>query len=184
MGWADSHLYEFECNGSYYGESDDWSDRPIALARNAKLKAMAARAKDGAFLYVYDFGDGWEHRIVVEATGLEKADPCPRFIDGATACPPEDIGGIPGYAALKAAAIGEQDEHDQYLLESLDGEFDPEALDVHLSSTDRGASTVQDVMDRSEASLLLSLYASQVLHGLRCLLERQAEGVDKKRGGQ
>ena len=47
------------------------------------------------------------------------------------------------------------------------------ALDVHLSSTDRGASTVQDVMVRNEVSLLLSLYAYQVLHGLRCLLERQ-----------
>ena len=47
------------------------------------------------------------------------------------------------------------------------------ALDVHLTSTDRGASTVQDVMARNEVSLLLSLYAYQVLHGLRCLLERQ-----------
>lgn len=47
------------------------------------------------------------------------------------------------------------------------------ALDVHLSSTDRGASTVQDVMNRNEASLLLSLYAYYVPHGLRCLLEQQ-----------
>jgi len=47
------------------------------------------------------------------------------------------------------------------------------ALNVHLSSTDRGASTVQDVMARNEASLLLSLCAYQVLHGLRCLLVRQ-----------
>ena len=45
------------------------------------------------------------------------------------------------------------------------------ALDVHLSSTDRGASTVQEVMARNEVSLLLSLYAYQVLHGLRRLLE-------------
>ena len=45
------------------------------------------------------------------------------------------------------------------------------ALDVHLSSTDRGASTVQDVMARNEVSLLLNLYAYQVLHGLRRLLE-------------
>ncbi|BBO55988.1 hypothetical protein CLAM6_12990 [Cobetia sp. AM6] len=47
------------------------------------------------------------------------------------------------------------------------------ALDVHLSSTDRGTSTIQDVMARNEVSLLLNLYAYQVLHGLRCLLERQ-----------
>jgi hypothetical protein len=45
------------------------------------------------------------------------------------------------------------------------------ALGVHLSSTDRGDSTVQDVMARNEVSLLMSLYAYQVLHGLRRLLE-------------
>jgi hypothetical protein len=33
------------------------------------------------------------------------------------------------------------------------------ALDVHLSSTDRGTSTIQDVMARNEVSLLLNLYA-------------------------
>ncbi|GAB2728846.1 plasmid pRiA4b ORF-3 family protein [Halomonas garicola] len=129
MGWADCHLYEFECNGRYYGEPDEWSDLPIAQARNARLKAMAARVRDNAFHYLYDFGDGWEHRLIIEATELEKTDPCPRFIDGAMACPPEDIGGTVGYEALKAAAAGEQDEHGQELLEVLGGKFDPEALD-------------------------------------------------------
>ena len=45
------------------------------------------------------------------------------------------------------------------------------ALDAHLSSTDRSSSTVQDVMARNELSLLLSLYAYQVLHDLRYRLE-------------
>lgn len=129
MGWGDCHLYEFECNDRYYGEPDEWSDRPIAQARNAKLKSLATRAKGGIFHYLYDFGDGWEHRIVIEATGLEESDPCPRLIDGAMACPPEDIGGTGGYAALKAAAAGEKDAYGQELLEALGGEFDPEALD-------------------------------------------------------
>ncbi|PWV74182.1 DDE family transposase [Halomonas sp. A11-A] len=47
------------------------------------------------------------------------------------------------------------------------------ALNVHLSSTDRGASTVQQVMARNQVNLLLSLYAYEVLHGLRCLLEKE-----------
>ncbi|WP_280564180.1 plasmid pRiA4b ORF-3 family protein [Chromohalobacter sp. 48-RD10] len=129
MGWEDCHLYEFECHGRYYGESDEGSDRSVALARNAKLKSLAARAKDDGFHYLYDFGDGWEHRIVVEATGLEETDPCPRLIDGAMACPPEDIGGTGGYAALKAAIAGEKDTYGQELLEALGGEFDSESLD-------------------------------------------------------
>ncbi|WP_336270538.1 transposase [Vreelandella arctica] len=49
------------------------------------------------------------------------------------------------------------------------------ALNVHLSSTDRGASTVQDVMARNQVNLLLSLCAYQVLHGLRCLIESQTQ---------
>lgn len=49
------------------------------------------------------------------------------------------------------------------------------ALNVHLSSTDRGASTVQDVMARNQVNLLLSLCAYQVLHGLRCLIEGQTQ---------
>jgi hypothetical protein len=83
----------------------------------------------GAFHYLYDFGDGWEHRLIVEATGLKETNPCPRLIDGAMACPPEDIGGTVGYTALKVAAAGEKDVYGQELLEAMDGEFAPEALD-------------------------------------------------------
>ena len=129
MGWEDCHLYEFECNGRYYGEPDEWSDRSIALSRNAKLKSIADRAKKRVFQYLYDFGDGWTHQIVVEATGLEQTNPCPRLIDGAMACPPEDIGGTAGYAALKAAIAGSKDAYGQELLEMLGGEFDLESLD-------------------------------------------------------
>ena len=46
-------------------------------------------------------------------------------------------------------------------------------LNVHLSSTCRGRSTLQQVMARNEVSLLLSLYAYQIMHGLRCLMEQQ-----------
>jgi hypothetical protein len=42
-----------------------------------------------------------------------------------------------------------------------------DTLNVHLSSTCRGASTVQQVMGRNQVSLLLSLYAYQMLHSLR-----------------
>ncbi|MDZ7852767.1 MAG: plasmid pRiA4b ORF-3 family protein [Halomonas sp.] len=129
MGWEDSHLFEFECGGRYYGEPDDWSDRPIALARNAKLKAIASRLQDNTFHYLYDFGDDWLHRIVVEETGLAETNPCPRLIDGAMACPPEDIGGTIGFAALKDAAAGRGDENGEMLLDAMGGHFDPERLD-------------------------------------------------------
>ena len=129
MGWEERHLYEFECGGRYYAEPDDFSERSITMSRNAKLKTLVNRAKGNDFHYLYDFGDDWKHRIVIEATEVEAVSPCPRWLDGAMACPPEDIGGVQGYAALKAASAGEQDPHGHELLQMLGEDFSPEALD-------------------------------------------------------
>ena len=194
MGWGDCHLYEFECNGRYYGEPDEWSDRPIAQSRNAKLKSIAARAKGGAFHYLYDFGDGWEHRLVVEATGLEETNPCPRLIDGAMACPPEDIGGTIGYAALKAAAAGEEDELGQELLEAIGDEFDPEALDEEeiafmlepfQSSFGRGdpaAKPRRGLPPRLAESLdMESSLKAQGIHSIGELMQTLQNEIDKNR---
>lgn len=46
-------------------------------------------------------------------------------------------------------------------------------LDLHLPSTNRGASTVQQVMARNQVNLLLSLYAYQLMHSLRYLMEEK-----------
>ena len=51
------------------------------------------------FVYEYDFGDSWQHEIVLEK--ILEPEPnvaYPRCIEGARACPPEDVGGIWGYA--------------------------------------------------------------------------------------
>jgi hypothetical protein len=50
------------------------------------------------FGYVYDFGDNWEHRIIVKQTGnTETGAKYPLFLGGERRCPPEDCGGPPGY---------------------------------------------------------------------------------------
>jgi len=46
-------------------------------------------------------------------------------------------------------------------------------LDLHLPSTNRGASTVQQVMARNQVNLLLSLYAYQLMHSLRYLMQEK-----------
>ena len=132
MGWEDDHLYEFECEGRRYGEPDPFGVPgmdDVAQAANLKLQTLVARLKQNEFHYLYDFGDGWEHRIVVEQSGLENSNPCPRLLDGAMACPPEDIGGVPGYEAFKAALAGHADEHGEMLLEAIGSDFDPTLFD-------------------------------------------------------
>lgn len=57
-----------------------------------------------AFKYVYDFGDNWEHNIIVRGVGYQSTVLSLRngsyCSSGAMACPPEDIGGIHVYNEL------------------------------------------------------------------------------------
>ncbi len=82
-------------------------------------------------MYKYDFGDSWRHAVRVEE--VLAGDPkqrYPRCIGGARACPPEDVGGTPGYARfLRAIGDPRHPERQEYL-RWLGGRFDPEAFDA------------------------------------------------------
>jgi hypothetical protein len=96
MGWLDCHLWEFTVGDSRYGSPDP--ERPHV--KNGEITQLAAILASGTrkFLYVYDFGDNWEHRIIVEEISNTEADAIyPRFLGGERRCPPEDCGGPPGY---------------------------------------------------------------------------------------
>ena len=79
----------------------------------------------------YDFGDSWEHELLVEKRlPLEAGKRYPVCLTGKRACPPEDCGGIWGYASLlEAIRDPEHPEHEE-MLEWVGGEFDPEAFDL------------------------------------------------------
>lgn len=111
MGWTDSHLHAFRTVSGDYGVPDPDFPDGTRSERNVRLDKIAAAGD--TFIYEYDFGDGWEHEIQVEA--LEPADPAvhyPRCIAGEHACPPEDCGGPPGYAEL--VAILNDPGHEKY----------------------------------------------------------------------
>lgn len=63
---------------------------------------------EGVFSYLYDFGDGWRHRLIDEQGELTNTNPCPTLLEGAIACPPEDIGGVGGCEALETALAGKR----------------------------------------------------------------------------
>jgi hypothetical protein len=130
MGWTNSHLYQFEFGRVYYGEPIGVYESRMKSARTAKLAALAPSAKS-KFSYEYDFGDGWRHRIGVEhvlapAPGLRY----PGCLGGSGACPPEDCGGIYGYAELLDALRDPDDPEHDTALDWLGEDFDPVAFDL------------------------------------------------------
>ena len=91
---------------------------------------VPAGGKRFSFFYEYDFGDSWEHEIKFEKfCEPEVASRHPVCIEGERACPPDDCGGVWGYAdLLQAISDKNHDEHAE-MLEWLGGSFDPEAFD-------------------------------------------------------
>ncbi|MBP7557529.1 MAG: plasmid pRiA4b ORF-3 family protein [Chitinophagaceae bacterium] len=49
-----------------------------------------------SFIYLYDIGDNWQHRVTVKEFSDQQLDR-PVCLEGRSACPPEDCGGLPGY---------------------------------------------------------------------------------------
>lgn len=135
MGWTDSHLHHFYQGQVYYGPVDLLDDLAVEDERRATVGDVLRRLRQ-RITYEYDFGDGWEHDVVLEArVEREPRVRYPRVVAGERACPPEDVGGAWGYAEfLEKIADPEHPEHDD-LLDWYGDDFDPEAFD--LAATDR-----------------------------------------------
>jgi hypothetical protein len=82
-------------------------------------------------MYTYDFGDSWEHAIVVERVlPPEPGVPYPVCIDGKLQGPPDDCGGVPGYYNLLEAICDPAHPEHENLMDWVGGEFDPDAFSV------------------------------------------------------
>ena len=130
MGWYNSHLHQFLIDGIEYGEPAPEYDFDVTDEAKVKLSKVVGGEK-AKFSYIYDFGDSWEHTILVEK--ILPRDPkilYPICIKGKRACPPEDCGGPWGYVEfLEAIQNPSHPDHDD-MLEWIDGAFDPEEFDL------------------------------------------------------
>ncbi len=137
MGWNNSHLHHFILGKSpnlrfigapvpYEGDDlmDEENEDQIALGQ----VMSATKTK---MTYEYDFGDSWEHEVVLEKiVEAEARAHYPRCVAGENACPPEDVGGVWGYVDfLQAINNPEHNQHEEFL-EWVGGEFDPEKFDL------------------------------------------------------
>ncbi len=130
MGWTNSHLHSFQVGKLTFAEPSADDFIPAIDYRSVRLNQVAPGIRDG-LVYLYDFGDSWEHHIVVEEIlPVEKGMRYPLCSDGQFACPPEDVGGVRGYTDfLKAIRNTRHPEHDE-MLEWVGGTFDPEKFDL------------------------------------------------------
>jgi hypothetical protein len=135
MGWTNSHLHHFRIGQQLYGDpllmQENFEEMEYEDSTGTKLSDILPRTgRRFRFEYEYDFGDGWRHEVLFEkSVEAEAGRKYPLCLEGARACPPEDVGGVWGYQEfLEALADPEHEDHDG-LLEWAGGSFDPDAFD-------------------------------------------------------
>ncbi|MFF0465925.1 plasmid pRiA4b ORF-3 family protein [Micromonospora zamorensis] len=137
MGWRDCHLHSFEIDAVQYGDPDP--DGELALHDELDVRLDAVLGKGSRFSYTYDFGDWWEHDLVVEdALTADPDERCPVCLDGERACPPEGVGGPLGYQALLVALADEDgpvDPRHATLRDWAGSAFDPSRFDPDQTTT-------------------------------------------------
>lgn len=140
MPWWDYHLHSFTIDGGEYADlsliEEDFGLEYAGDTRSTRLSDVVP--EDGSpceFRYLYDFGDDWTHVIRFER--WERPDESSRYplcLAGSRACPPEDVGGAPGYAHyLEALADPRHEEHEEYL--EWRGPFDAEAFSAQEATS-------------------------------------------------
>jgi hypothetical protein len=137
MGWDNSHLHDFDTGDERYGDpttTDDITDEN-RVTLNTLVKAGVTR-----FSYTYDFGDNWEHAILVEKSPpASDAKACPACVAGKRNGPPEDCGGTWGYADLLEILANPAHPDHEERIEWLGDEFDPEMFSVAETDAALGA---------------------------------------------
>lgn len=133
MGWENYHLHEFTAGSHTYGNPEFEEDPEREFfddEREIRLKGIVARTPGTRFSYVYDFGDFWQHDLLVE--GIVMADreaAYPRCSAGERRCPPEDVGSLSGYQRYLEILADPEDEEHQDMLDWR-GPFDSELFSV------------------------------------------------------
>ncbi len=133
MGWTNSHLHQFIKDQTFYtrrmADDDSWGEMDNVDYSKTKISDLLKKEKD-RIIYEYDFGDSWEHNIIlekIEKNGMNEIIPI--CLAGKNNCPPEDCGGIWGYYdMLEILKHPDHEEYEEYV-EWLGKEFDPKYFD-------------------------------------------------------
>lgn len=150
MGWEASHLHQFIvgerrsanaiCIAMEDSEIEDFFNGEVLLEAEVTLDQFLKNPKD-KLLYEYDFGDGWEHEVTLEAVhDFDKKLVTPFVLSGKGACPPEDCGGAGGYEGLKIALENPKSPEHKSAREWMGLEkgekYDPTEFDIDEANSD------------------------------------------------
>nr|MBP7908442.1 plasmid pRiA4b ORF-3 family protein [Pseudomonadales bacterium] len=131
MGWQETHLHEFIIGKLRYGTPDPEFDAPGSVISEKGVALAKALGSGRRFRYTYDFGDDWGHTLTVEERGAgSEIPPQARCLAGENACPPEDVGGPPGYAHFLEAIADPSHEAHRDMLDWCGGGFDARKFEV------------------------------------------------------
>lgn len=138
FGWEESHLHVFRFGERSEEpvnigprEPEDWGFEGDRLIEKEVLLKDWFQQEGRKCTYEYDFGDGWEHIIVLEK--ILPAEPntqYPRCISGKRACPPEDSGGIGGYEEKLEILKHPRSKYYKETRDWMGEDFDPEHFDL------------------------------------------------------
>jgi Plasmid pRiA4b ORF-3-like protein len=147
MGWDNYHLHVFSDGRVNYGIPDP--ELAFRDERKATLHDLLPR-EGGRARYTYDFGDDWEHEILLEQRlAAEPNVAYPVCVAGAGACPPEDCGGAWGYEHLRGVLADPASEEHQDMVAWLGldkaGDFDPHRFDIDQANRALAAAAARQV---------------------------------------
>ncbi|NQY74337.1 MAG: plasmid pRiA4b ORF-3 family protein, partial [Candidatus Margulisbacteria bacterium] len=135
MPWSNSHLHSFDFNGQTY-EADNHDDFGLFgdddenKGIDVKLSSLQLGEKD-RIGYTYDFGDDWQHQILIEKViPIDINQDYPFCIKATGACPPEDCGGIWGFYEMVEAVKDKKSEMREEYIELLGKNFDPKYINI------------------------------------------------------
>ncbi len=137
MGWLDYHIHDFQIPKIGKKEiikigmpdDDDETFGIKVLPDHLQKISDHFSMKNKKAIYLYDYGDGWTHEVLLEGILTKDDVEYPICIAGERACPPEDCGGVWGYMdIIKVLKKGAKNEDERETLEWL-GDHDPEDFD-------------------------------------------------------
>jgi len=146
-GWKDTHAHEFRIGDQVI--APDWwikegsPDLDTGNYRDERRVGVGTAVSEagtaGEIGYLYDIGDDWRHRLVVEpdvGRPTRKFNRVPLCIAGEDACPPDDVGGPHGYARFLTALADPDDEEHTDFATWIGGVFDPHGFDLNHINRD------------------------------------------------